>query len=187
MPPTPPRASTPRPATPRGTYWDDEMCRFYYSEIKKPGSLENAVDNFWNNTLGDYFTKQKKYGIEQEQRPLSGNKQRADFTVRYVKNGVPKKVVLLEDKRRGYETQPSKWVDAVDQLTTYLKLVRMEQAKGTLYGAVTIGTYVRFYYLPSDSNTLVDFAMGGGQAFELQNNDREIHAILNEFVRLTSH
>ncbi|KAI9860743.1 MAG: hypothetical protein M1813_005666 [Trichoglossum hirsutum] len=77
--------------------------------MAKAGSLENAVDNFWNNTLPHYFTQDKLYGIEQEQRPLEGVvKLRADFTIRYIKNGDPKKVVLTEDKRRGYETQQSK-------------------------------------------------------------------------------
>ncbi len=89
------------------------------------------------------------YGIEQEQRPLEGVvKQRADFTIRYIKNGVPKKVALFEDKRRGYETQKTVWVDALEQLTNYLKLVRTEQGgEDILYSNVTIGTYTRFYML----------------------------------------
>lgn len=132
------------------------MPKFYYDQIKKAGSEENAVDNFWNNTLPHYFTQAKLYGIEQEQRALEGVvKQRADFTIRYIKNGSPKKVVLMENKRRGYETQPSKWEEAVEQLTRYLKLVRTEQpGNDTLYAAVTIGTYVRFYYLVAGEQTL---------------------------------
>ena len=83
--------------------------KFYYDQIKAAGSTETAVDNFWNNTLPHYFTQGKLYGIEQEQRPLEGVvKQRADFTIRYIKNGDPKKVVLMEDKRRGNESRESK-------------------------------------------------------------------------------
>lgn len=43
-------------------------------------------------------------------------KQRADSTIRYIKNGVFKKVALFEDKRRGYETQTAVWVDTLEQL-----------------------------------------------------------------------
>lgn len=140
--------------------------------------------------LAHYFTQAKLYGIEQEQRALEGVvKQRADFTIRYIKNGSPKKVVLMENKRRGYETQPSKWEEAVEQLTRYLKLVRTEQpGNDTLYAAVTIGTYVRFYYLVAGEQTLTDYATTRtGEYYELRDDEGEVHKVLNEYVANTSH
>ncbi|KAK2805762.1 hypothetical protein FQN50_006038 [Emmonsiellopsis sp. PD_5] len=174
-------------------YLSKPMPKFYYDQIKKAESLENAVDNFWNNTLPHYFTQDKYYGIEQEQRPLEGIvKTRADFTIRYIKNGSPKKVVLMENKRRGYETQQSKWEEAVQQLTSYLKLVRTEQhqqaANETLYAAVTIGTYVRFYYLLPKEPMLKDYeTTRTGDYYELKDDEDEIHKILTEFVAKTYH
>lgn len=169
------------------------MPKFYYDQIKKPGSLENAVDNFWNNTLPHYFTQDKFYGIELEQRPLEGVvKQRADFTIRYIKNGDPKTVktvVLMKNKKRGYETQQSERLEAVEQLTNYLKLVRTEQSPSekTLYAAVTIGTYVRFYYLDLDEDTLRDYQTTRTGDYELRDNEGKIHKILTEYVANTYH
>jgi hypothetical protein len=152
--------------------------------------LETAVDNFWNNTLPHYFAQEKLYGIEQEQRPLEGViKKRTDFTIRYIKNGATKKVILMEDKRRGHETQQSKWIEGVDQLTNYLKLVRTEQGgNDVLYGAVTIETYVRFYYFMPQEQTLRDYhTTVTGKAYELKDDEDEVHKILNEYVARTSH
>ena len=163
--------------------------KFYYDKIKAVGSLETEVDNFWNNTLPHYFTQDKLYGIEQEQRPLEGVvKQRADFTIRYVKNGDPKKVVLMEDKKRGHETQSSKWSEALEQLTSYMKLVRSEQGREeVLYGAVTIGTYVRFYYLMPGEQTMQDYpSPETRKAYELKPDEENFHKILNELVAKTS-
>jgi len=171
-------------------YMNKPIPKFYYDQIKAVGSLETAVDNFWNNTLPHYFTQERLYGIEQEQRPLEGVvKQRADFIIRYIKNGDPKKVVLIEDKRRGYETQASKWVEALDQLTNYLKLVRTEQGgNDILYGIVTIGTYVRFYYLVPNEQAMKDYpTTETGNAYELKNDEAEVHKVLNEYVDKTSH
>ncbi|PGH01637.1 hypothetical protein AJ80_08983 [Polytolypa hystricis UAMH7299] len=136
-------------------YLSKPIPKFYYDQIKKPGSEENAVGKFWNNTLPHYFTQDKLYGIEQEQRPLEGVvKQHADFTIRYtntiryIKNRIPKK------------------------LTEYLKLVRAEQedSEEVLYAAVTIGTYVRFYCLTPDDQTLTDYpTTRTGDYYELKN------------------
>jgi hypothetical protein len=54
-----------------GKYMSKPIPKFYYDKIKEAGSLENAVDNFWNNTLPHYFTQDKFYGIEQVLRGIA--------------------------------------------------------------------------------------------------------------------
>ncbi|EZF26145.1 hypothetical protein H112_01684 [Trichophyton rubrum D6] len=151
-------------------YLSKPMPKFYYDEIKKTWLYGEC-------------------GIEQEQRPLEKVYSRADFIIRYVKNGQPKKVVLMENERRGYETQSSWWAEAVRQLTDYLKLVRAEQDwNDTLYAAVTIGTYVRFYYLEPKEQTLTDYTtVRTGDYYELKKDEAEVHKVLNEWVEKTSH
>lgn len=154
------------------------------------GSLETNADDCWNNTLPHYFTQVKFYGIEQEQRSLPGMvEQRADFTIRSIRNGNPKKFFLMEDKQRGHESQPSKWTFVLEQLTNYLKLVRTEESEADiLYGAVTIGTYVRFYFLvPGEQNARDYPSSKTGKAYELELDEADIHDILNELVAKTSH
>jgi len=116
-------------------------------------------------------------------------KLRADFTIRYIKNGDPKKVVLMEDKRRRYETWGSKWAEALEQLTNYLTLVRTEQTGNeVLYGIVTIGTYVRFYFLEPGELTMEDYpTTETGKAYELKDDEAEIHKVSNEYVTKTSY
>ncbi|KAK2816041.1 hypothetical protein FQN49_008044, partial [Arthroderma sp. PD_2] len=132
----------------------------------------------------------KCYGIEQEQRPLEGVvKKRVDFTIRYVKNGTPKKVVLMENKKRGYETHASVWADAVTQLTNYIKLVHVEQLDNNiLYAAVCVGTYVRFYYHERRDEELTDYpTLRTGDYYELKNDEEEVHRVLTELVAKTNH
>ena len=140
--------------------------------------------------MPDYFTKAKKYVCMVEARPLPEIvKQRADWTIRYIKNGEPKKVVLMEDKRRGKETTAG-WKGALDQLTRYMKLVRTEKDQDptqTLYGVVNIGTYTRFYKHEEGEDTCDDYPHHTEQPWELCKHEKEIHSILEELVRLTSH
>ncbi|KAH0550937.1 hypothetical protein GP486_007697 [Trichoglossum hirsutum] len=100
-----------------------------------------------------------------------------------------KKVVLMEDKRRGYETQMSKWTEALNQLTSYLKMVRTEQGgDDILYGIVTIGTYARFYYLAPNEQAMDDYpTTETGSAYELKNDEAEIHKLLSEYAVKTSY
>ncbi|KAF2464528.1 uncharacterized protein BDR25DRAFT_154785, partial [Lindgomyces ingoldianus] len=172
-------------------YMSDATQQYYYQKIKETGSLENDVDNFWLNLLPDYFQKKLKYGIEQEARVLpTVTKQRADWTIRYIKNGDPKKVILMEDKRKGMESQTQHWALALDQLTRYMTLVRTEPGQDptkTLYGAVNIGTYSRFYQLDPYAQQCIDYPGTNGRHYELAKDEAEIHAILLDFVRKTSH
>ncbi|KAI9764657.1 MAG: hypothetical protein M1840_008154 [Geoglossum simile] len=165
--------------------------QYYYDQIKKTDSIENDVDNFWLNLLPDYFQKKLKFGIEQEARPLPEvTKQRADWTIRYIRNGDPKKVVLMEDKRKGTETQPAEWKEALTQLTRYLKLVRTEDKQDpnqTLYGALNMGTYTRFYLLEPYEPECFDYPGTNGKPYELARDEAEIHAILLDLVQKTSH
>ena len=154
-------------------------------------STENAVDNFWLNLLPEYFKKELNYGIEQESRPLPEiTKQRADWTIRSIMNGDSKRVVFMEDRRKGKETQSAEWQNAVEQLSSYLKLVRAEpkqDPKQTLYGAVNIGTFTRFYQLDPDQPDSKNYTGTNGNYYELANDEAKIHEILLDLVQKTSH
>lgn len=162
------------------------VIKTYYDRLKKD-SLEADVDAMWNNILHLYFTIQKNYGVEQESRPLKAVSKRTDFTVRYVKNGIPKKIIVIEDKRVAYETQSLAWADAVIQLTGYLKLVRSEQSENDiLYAIVTVGHYSRFYLFAPDDDQVTDYPGTNGKAFEFKKDEAQIESLLNELVTKTS-
>ena len=169
----------------------DPTQKWYYDQIKRPDSIENAVDNFYLNLLPDYFKKRLGYGIEQESRPLPEiTKQRSDFTIRFIRNGDLKKVVLMEDRRKDTESSIVEWEKALGQLTTYLKLIRAEAQQDstqTLYASVNIGTYIRFYQLDAYKVECIDFPGTNGKAFELAADEESVRNYLEEWVRLTSH
>ncbi|PVI01162.1 hypothetical protein DM02DRAFT_525630, partial [Periconia macrospinosa] len=124
------------------------ILSFYYNEIKKPGSMESDVDNFYLNFLQVYFPVHEDYGIEHESRPLEeqGFKKRTDFTIRYIKNDHPTKIILLEDKRAGKETSTEQWKKALAQVAKYADMVRKEKKQDpdeTIYLTVNIGTFIR--------------------------------------------
>lgn len=163
------------------------MIKWYYDPIKERNSYENVVDNFWNNCVPHYFKQDLMYGLEQEQRLLEGVvKQRADFTIRYITNGALKKVALFENKRGGYDTQTAVWVDALKQLTNYLKLVHTEQGgEDILYGNVIINIYTRFYMLMPGEQTMHDY-VEQPEPLELKTDEEIVHRILIEWVYKTS-
>ncbi|KAI9768576.1 MAG: hypothetical protein M1840_004773 [Geoglossum simile] len=144
-------------------YMTDAIQQYYYDQIKKTDSIENDVDNFWLNLLPDYFQKKLNFGIEQEARPLPEiTKQRADWTIRYIKNGSLKKVVLMEDKRKGTETQPTEWREALSQLIRYLKLLEHHESE------------------------CIGYPGTNGKPYELAKDEAEIHGILLDLVQKTS-
>ncbi|KAI9862663.1 MAG: hypothetical protein M1830_006171 [Pleopsidium flavum] len=168
-------------------YMQFPVIKSYYDKLKK-GSPEADVDSLWINILGLYFTVPKDYGLEQETRPLTDIKKRADIRIRYVRNGIPKKVVILvEDKRVEFESQTSVWKEAGDQVKDYLKLVRTEQENdSTLYAIATVGRYSRFYCLDPDENELTDYPGTSGKPFEFNKDEADIEALLNSLVTKTS-
>jgi hypothetical protein len=173
-----------------------DTLKFYYEQIKTPASTETTIDDFWNNALQSYFAQDKSYGTELEQRPLDGlANDRANVAIRCIKHlntsiGYPQTVlVVLMDNRRGRNvTQISKWSEAVHQLEKYMRLVRAENgADNALYAAISIRTYVRFYHVPSGGQELMDYPSTNGKAYELEDNEKEVHDILNQYVAKTAH
>lgn len=168
----------------------DTICGFYYDQIKKPNSIEQDVDNFWNNTLPIYFRRDLSYGIEQGQRELPGinNNDPAASMIRcVVKTGTPEKIVILVEKYRGTETNAAQWKHALDQLTMYLSCVRAEQeTRTTCYGAVAIGSYIWFYKLDAEESKLEAFNQQTSP-FELKRDEETVHNVLTQWVALTSH
>jgi hypothetical protein len=162
------------------------MIQYYFAELKA-GSLEQAVDNMWNNILPRYFDLEENYGTGLEQRPMGTNKQGADLTIRYIQNGMLKKVILVENKRYDVTTQNGAWAVAVEQLTAYLKLVRTEQLafKDTLFGIVTIGRWSRFYELQDGASTLNDYPGTGGKYYDFKESEDEMDAILYQLYQRT--
>ncbi len=95
-------------------------------------------------------------------------------------------VLKKRSESSGYETQKTVWVDALEQLTNYLKLVRTEQGgEDILYGNVTIGTYTRFYMLKPGEEIMHDY-VEQPDPLELKQDEEIVHRILTEWVDKTS-
>ena len=168
---------------------NDTVQQFYYGKIKDESSLENDVDSFWLNLLPEYFQKKLKYGISFEERPLPQSTKAADWTVRYIIKSGSKKVIFMGNPCKDINGQTALWMIALDQVTRYMSLVRAESdqsATETLYGAVNIGTYTRFYQLDPYKQECADYPGTNGECYELAENEAEIHAILQDLVHKTS-
>ncbi len=159
-----------------------ETIRDYYKQLTKD-SLENVVDNLWNNILREYFLNREGFQLEVQSRPAPGmTKQSNDVTVRYVKHGKKKPLILFENKRVSKETHGSEWRDAVFELTNYMKLARAnlpaEAPKEAMFGIVTVGHYSRFYILPAIGGTLEDHPATNGALLEFKRDESAIVALL---------
>lgn len=88
------------------------IIKAYYDRLKED-SLEANVDAMWNNFLPLYFTIQKNHGVEQESNLYMVVNKRTNFSIRYVKNGVFEKIIVIEDKCVAYEAQSAIWAEAI--------------------------------------------------------------------------
>lgn len=171
----------------RRQYMHLPIIQAYYNDLTKD-SLENAVDLMWANVLPLYFTGVEGYGISLQERPWPGvAKTKADLAIRYIKNGQPRKVCLIEDKRVMYESSDGRWQSAVEQLTTYMTVTRASNPNPseTMYGIVTVGRYSRFYELRAGQRKLMDFTYCDGSPLHFKHNELEIDGILCYLVQLT--
>ncbi|KAK4153865.1 hypothetical protein C8A00DRAFT_33335 [Chaetomidium leptoderma] len=163
-------------------YMQYETIRDYYKQLTKD-SLENVVDNLWNNILREYFFNREGFQLEVQSRPAPGlTKQSNDVTVRYVKNGNKKPLILLENKRMSLETHTSTWRDAVTELTNYMKLARSTSSPAAqaepMFGIVTVGHYSRFYILYPHESTLTDHPTTAGDLVEFKQDESLIVSLL---------
>ena len=159
-----------------------ETIQDYYKQLTKD-SLENVVDNLWNNILREYFLNREGFQLEVQSRPAPGmTKQSNDVTVRYIKHGNKKPLILIENKRVSKETHESTWKEAVSELTNYMKLSRAALPVGapreTMFGIVTVGHYSRFYILPAGNKTLEDHPATNGRLLEFKRDEPAIVTLL---------
>ena len=167
------------------------MAKFYYDEIKKLNSNESNVDNFYNNTLPLYFPDEQYYGIEQESRtPGELGLSQTDFTIRCVRNGQLKRVVVLENKATRFESQRSAWRRALDEIIRYVSLIRNEESPmetEPIHIILAIGTYLRAYTHQSRAEDADDFHLYPRELLELQKDEEKVHNLLTEMNRITQH
>ncbi|KAH9887404.1 hypothetical protein F4778DRAFT_756549 [Xylariomycetidae sp. FL2044] len=165
-------------------YMRYKVIQQYYKQLTKH-SDENAVDLMWQNILPEYFPMRDGYGIEHEARPLPGvTKQRADYAIIYVTNGIPRKFCFFEDKAVRYESSDTEWENATEQLTNYMKLGRAsnENSHELMFGGVTIGHYTRFFVFEPGASHLVDYDKG--QLLHFKHDEMEIDQTLRDLEKL---
>ncbi|KAK4243851.1 hypothetical protein C7999DRAFT_35807 [Corynascus novoguineensis] len=161
-------------------YMQYETIQDYYKQLNKD-SLENVVDNMWNNILREYFFNREGFQLEVQSRPAPGQTKKSnDVTIRYVKNGTKKPLVLFENKRVSLESSNTTWKEALDQLTEYMLLARSKSTNpdDEMFGVVSVGRYSRFYTLKPKKNTLVDHPQSGGNLLEFKKNEMDIVNLL---------
>jgi hypothetical protein len=162
-----------------------------YKRLKKD-SLENAVDALWNNILRLYFKLEYGYMVEPQASPGGKSKKKVDYAVQYVHNGVPRRVVLIENKRVSNESSDATWADAMEQLVEYMleaRAANRQQRMATIYGIITVGHYSRYYTLSGNATTLSDFSSSymhyNGEPLHFKHHEYEMHTLLTELVELT--
>lgn len=163
---------------------------WYYKQINKAASLDSDVDHlynhFYNHFLREIFTVRDNFAVEDESRSSQelGTSKRYDFSIRYIKAGKPKTVILCENKKRERESQTLTWTKALNQVVDYALLAREESGQGdpnrTLYLTVNVGTYLRFYELPGDMNVAKDWAPAEGRYYELADDEEEVWNLWNQ-------
>lgn len=154
-----------------------------YKEIEATDLLDQSVAGFWNILLSQYFNNGHNI-IEYDRRPGRDNSLHMDIVVSSTDGNLCKAVFLVVNNlKRECEAQSAEWATAIEQLTGHLQDIREAQQSyryRDLYAAISSGTRVQFYQLRPTMQTLEDLPFGHpGKAYELQQDETEIHEILN--------
>ncbi|OJD11068.1 hypothetical protein AJ78_08087 [Emergomyces pasteurianus Ep9510] len=158
-----------------------------YRGINK-ASIENAVDALWLNILRMYFQPKDGFVLH-TQIPLSTRAAGNIGIVRVDDTGNQEIVILCESKRAAFESQNTQWELAVDQLESYLKIVRggFGLKQRTLYGIVAVGRYCRFYQLgESPGEELEALPLTNEKVLHIKKDEAEIHNPLKELFKKTN-
>ncbi|KAL2166753.1 hypothetical protein VTG60DRAFT_2237 [Thermothelomyces hinnuleus] len=171
-------------------YMSYKIVQTYYNSLTKD-SNEWLVDRLWNTILNLYFTAAEDFGVEVQPRPAPNvSKEANDVTVAYVHHVSNKRkaLCLWENKRREFEGQTAVWTKAVSELTNYMIKERQasRQTGETIFGAVTVGRYTRFYVLHPGSTVLEDYPGTNGTPFEFKKDENTIVKILHEIKATVS-
>lgn len=171
------------------------IVEYYYSNLASD-SCGPEVDHIWSNILRRYFRCDMHYGIEQRW-PEPGSKRQVEFTIRYFKDGHPKKVVFIVHKRVEDEISGFSSEKVIEQLTnTYMKTARTgadeNQGPEEIVYAMAIvaaGRYSRFYCLMPHSTTPTlrdDFPnTNDGRPLEFKHDEETIDEILLDILSKT--
>lgn len=116
---------------------ETEAVASLYRGITK-ASLENAVDTMRLNILNMYFHPKDGFVLH-PQIPLSAaSSRRGNIAVARVNTvGHQELVILCENERAEFEGRNAEWKEALEQLTSYLNIVRSgfkPDMEHTLYG-----------------------------------------------------
>lgn len=181
-----------------------------YHYINTSDSLDSMVYGSWNTMLLAYFKTERGFmAVPYSQPRQSTNQQKADLTVKAslilsignVSRWYPTQskakgkriradkmitVMIAEPKRGGLETHSAVWDSVSGQLDEYLHATFAEEDRvdSAIYGAVVVGTYVRFYCLDNKDSTLQELGVPGvnpkpnKEPWEAKHDTEEIHKIL---------
>ena len=138
--------------------------------------------------LTPYFTKTSiEYSeIEREDRLMNLHDfRRIDSTIRFVLY-IPQKT---ENESESVDASDPNviWEDGVRFLNEYMLQIRTKRdVLATLYGAVAVGTRVRFFSLDFDLDRMQDFG-DDVRDFEVKEDEKAIVSILNFIATTASH
>ncbi|KAK4642876.1 hypothetical protein QC761_607680 [Podospora bellae-mahoneyi] len=160
-------------------------------EALKPGSKEDRVDALWANILPIFFPILEDFVTETQPHPKPSTDLKEDVRVRYVehKSDKFKPLLVIENKRTEFETQGAVWDSAAGQLLDYLEIERETARRQgfkniTLYGAVTVGRYSKFYIFPAEAKSLQPFE--SLVHLEFKKDEAKIVAILKKIYGAAS-
>ncbi len=123
-------------------------------------------------------------------RPLKedGHTRKTEFTIRNVRNGRMRKIIVMGCKKREFETHDAEWRAALNQAIEYLKLIRVERSQTPsvpLHIIVAIGTHVRAFTHEMGATDAVPFHTHPNELLELAKDEKKVHEVLTEMNRIT--
>ncbi|KAJ5246836.1 hypothetical protein N7468_001819 [Penicillium chermesinum] len=174
------------PAQPKmAHYMKGVIFSMAYEDIIGQEYLERLIDNFWSNLLYTYFPPKNGFGIFPWRQMGSPEGRKSHLTVAHITADGSKTLIVFENRKpqEGDSATPEEWASASETLFANIQATREStQQSNTIYGAVTIGTHVRFYVAQPEAAALEDLPSAEtGKAYELKDDEREIHKILTKF------
>ena len=129
-----------------------QVLRSRYGTIAENGPPQTLTRVFWFNVLNYYFSSVDGFSPEHNYIPnLNTPLVKSELAVSRLEDKSLKAFMVIDCTKRDIEGHDDEWRKSYDQFKAHLQEVfRNEQrdtGAGVLYGAVTIGRYIRFYIL----------------------------------------
>jgi hypothetical protein len=167
-------------------YADNNLIKLYIKNVSQ-GCREERVDHLWSQILSFYWPISANYGVEREPYASETSRTRANLVLTNNQMGKIYKCLFIECKRPHESVNEDLWEtpEAETQLLRHIRNWTDRDPSRPLYGIISIGLEVKFFFMPAWSDKFETFSENT-PVLSLKTDSARIHQILVDIRAILS-